>query len=44
VLHEAAVEDRAEAVVTRNVADFRNARVLVLTPEQFLDKLRSQRA
>jgi len=31
VLHEAALEGGAEAVVTRNVTDFRNARVPVFT-------------
>lgn len=44
VLHEAAVEDRAEAIVTRNVSDFRNSRVPVLTPDEFLAKLGSLRA
>lgn len=43
VLHEAAAEVGAEAIITRNVADFGSARIPVFTPEAFLEHLRSTR-
>lgn len=39
VLHEAALEARAQCIVTRNVADFAAAEIPVYTPAQFLAAL-----
>ncbi|WAC20953.1 PIN domain-containing protein [Luteolibacter sp. SL250] len=36
VLHDSAVLAGADCIVTRNVADFRESKLLVYTPEQFL--------
>ena len=41
VLHEAAVEVGAEAIITRNASDFRKAEVPVYTPDQFNRLLRT---
>jgi predicted nucleic acid-binding protein len=43
VLHEAAVQARADCIVTRNIADFKLATLPVYTPAQFLAAL-AQRA
>jgi predicted nucleic acid-binding protein len=43
VLHEAAAGVGAEAIITRNAADFQRARIPVFTPEAFLEHLRSTR-
>jgi predicted nucleic acid-binding protein len=42
VLHEAALAIGAEAIITRNVSDFKKAKIAVYTPNQFIELLRSR--
>lgn len=42
VLHESALQAGASCIVTRNVADFRNANALIYTPSQFLEALAAE--
>ncbi len=39
VLHDAAVQSRADCIVTRNIADFRQAVIPVYSPAQFIEAL-----
>ncbi|HBB87222.1 MAG TPA: DNA-binding protein [Blastocatellia bacterium] len=42
VQHASATASRLEVIVTRDVRDFKNATLPVLSPREFLDKLKSQ--
>jgi len=42
ILHEAALHVSAHAIVTRDVHGFKNAKIPVYTPEEFLHSLRIQ--
>ncbi len=39
VLHESALQAGADCIVTRNVRDFRKAKILVYTPAQFIQSI-----
>ena len=44
VQHCCATAEGLEAIVTRNVRDYKNATLPIFTPAEFLEKLRSQQA
>ena len=37
--HRSAIEEQADCIVTRNKKDFKASIILVLTPEEFFDKI-----
>jgi predicted nucleic acid-binding protein len=42
VQHASATANQLDVIVTRDVGDYKNATLLVLSPPEFLDKLKSQ--
>ena len=39
IQHRSAIEEQADCIVTRNKKDFKASIILVLTPEEFFDKI-----